>query len=214
MRMRKKVWAKPYLEKRSDVIVIDASANVGNWKKIIPGEKLHIEIGSGKGDYWVKMAALYANESWIGIEKSSDAAAVAIKKCPDNPANMRFINDDAQYLSDWFDENEVDVIHLNFSDPWPKKGHAKRRLTAKSFLEQYYRILSKEGIIIMKTDNSKLFEYSLLTFASEGWELIDVSVDFRRENHDEDVITEYEANFMEKGQSIYRGIWRKTEVTK
>jgi tRNA (guanine-N(7)-)-methyltransferase len=214
MRMRKKAWAKPYLEDRIDVIVVDASVNKGNWKSIVFGEKLHLEIGSGKGDYWVKMAANYPNDSWIGVEKSSDAAAVAVKKCGSNPTNMRFINDDAQYVCDWFGENEVDVIHLNFSDPWPKKGHAKRRLTATSFLQQYYRILADDGMVIMKTDNSKLFEYSLLMFAEGLWQLKEVSVDYRREVHDEDVITEYEANFMEQGQPIYRGIWQKMEVTK
>jgi len=209
MRMRKKVWAKPYLETRFDVMIEDVSKCKGDWKNILKYDKLHVEIGSGKGDYWVKMAKLYPEDGWIGIEKSTDAAAIAVRKCELDPVNMRFINDGAEIIGEWFDTCEVDYIHLNFSDPWHKKAHTKRRLTAVSFLKQYEDILSDDGMVVMKTDNSQLFEYSLLSFAQEKWQLIDVSVDFRRELHDEDVITEYEANFMAKGQPIYRGIWRK-----
>lgn len=102
----------------------------------------------------------------------------------------------------------MDVIHLNFSDPWPKKRYAKRRLSSASFLDQYKRILSRNGEIQMKTDNSALFEYSLIEFQNAGFKMVEVSVDYRREKHDEDAITEYEQKFISLGQPIYRCVWR------
>ena len=102
----------------------------------------------------------------------------------------------------------MDVIHLNFSDPWPKKRYAKRRLSSATFLDQYKRILSRNGEIQMKTDNSALFEYSLIEFQNAGFKMVEVSVDYRREKHDEDAITEYEQKFISLGQPIYRCVWR------
>ena len=101
------------------------------------------------------------------------------------------IQKDAANISEWFSAGEVDVIHLNFSDPWPKKRYAKRRLSSSQFLDQYAQILSDEGQIQMKTDNSSLFEYSLIEFQNAGYRMIEISVDYRRETHDEDVMTEY-----------------------
>ena len=100
------------------------------------------------------------------------------------------------------------MIHLNFSDPWPKKRYAKRRLSSATFLDQYKRILSRNGEIQMKTDNSALFEYSLIEFQNAGFKMVEVSVDYRREKHDEDAITEYEQKFISLGQPIYRCVWR------
>ena len=100
-------------------------------------------------------------------------------------------------------------LSFSFSDPWPKKRAHKKRLSNRKFIEQYAHILNENGEIQMKTDNSSLFEYSLLEFQNAGWFLWDVSVDFRRCEHAEDVITEYEHRFMEKGQPIYRAVWKK-----
>ncbi len=103
----------------------------------------------------------------------------------------------------------MDVIHLNFSDPWPKNRNAKRRLSADSFLRQYEKILKPDGELAMKTDNARLFEYSLLQFSKAGWPLLDASVDFRREDHPEDAMTEYESKFAAEGKPIYRAVWRR-----
>ena len=156
------------------------------------------------------MAHQHLDELWVAVEKSGDAAAIALKKSMDDTtANMKMIIDDASQITNWFDEKEIDRIHLNFSDPWPKKSHHKRRLTADSFLLSYKSLLKDEGSIVMKTDNKDLFEYSLVKFTNNGFLIEEASVDFRRNQHDEDAITEYENNFMNLGQPIYRAVFKK-----
>lgn len=209
MRMRKLKWAEPFLETQT-VIVRDCAAMAGKWRSLLNKEELHVEIGSGKGDYWIKMSELYPQAAWIGIEKNINVAAIALKKVEHSEhINRRFIVDDAQAIDTWFANDEVDVIHLNFSDPWPKKRASKHRLSHASFLKRYEKILKPEGKLIMKTDNAKLFEFSILEFQNNGWCLEEFSVDYRREVHDEDVITEYERRFMELNQPIYRAVWHK-----
>ncbi len=209
MRMRKLKWAEPFLEAQS-VIVRNCDEMAGQWRRLLNQEELHVEIGSGKGDYWIKMSELYPNAGWIGIEKNVNVAAIALKKVENSEhLNRRFIVDDAQAIDSWFAKDEVDVIHLNFSDPWPKKRASKHRLSHASFLRRYEQILKPEGKLIMKTDNVKLFEFSILEFQNNGWLLDEFSVDYRRDEHPEDVITEYEHRFMELNQPIYRAVWHK-----
>ncbi|MGB4626726.1 MAG: tRNA (guanosine(46)-N7)-methyltransferase TrmB [Erysipelotrichaceae bacterium] len=206
--MRKKPWAKDMIKKRTDCVISSPEILKGKWHSLGFGT-IVVEVGAGKGDYWIGMGEKNPDELWIAVEKNIDAAAMALKKslaC--TKENMKFIVDDANQIDLWFEDGEVDRIHLNFSDPWPKKAHTKRRLTYGTFLKRYEKILKKDGCIIMKTDNARLFEYSLVTFSENEWLLKDVSVDFRREVHDEDVITEYENNFMQLGQPIYRAIFQ------
>ena len=152
-------------------------------------------------------------EGWIGIEKEHNVAAVAVKKALAQPhEHMAFIAQDADQISTWFAPGEIDVIHLNFSDPWPKSGYAKRRLSHARFLKQYETLLNENGQVIMKTGNPKLFEFSLTEFSKENWLLCEVSVDFRRLPHPEDAITEYEQKFMDLGQPIYRAVWQKKAI--
>ncbi|NBL00053.1 MAG: tRNA (guanosine(46)-N7)-methyltransferase TrmB, partial [Erysipelotrichia bacterium] len=166
-------------------------------------------IGTGKGDYWIGMSDLYPDTLWVGIEKNESVAALAVRKSGEESENRCFIYGDAQAIDEWFAPHEVDVIHLNFSDPWPKNRTKKRRLSHPSFLKKYDTILKADGEIIMKTDNASLFEYSVLEFQENGYYLADFSVDFRRVEHDEDVISEYERKFMELGNPIYRAIWKR-----
>ena len=211
MRMRKLPWAEDFL-KEQDVVIKEPAALQGKWKETLKRDVLHLEIGCGKGDYWTKMALQYPEYGWIGVEKNNNVAALAVRKYTKQEkekAHMRFINDDAEQLASWFAEGEIQVIHLNFSDPWPKKRAHKKRLSNQKFIAQYAKILADDGEIQMKTDNSSLFEYSIIEFQNAGWFLHDFSVDFRRVAHDEDVITDYEHRFMEKGQPIYRAIWKK-----
>jgi len=209
MRMRKKPWAKDMIENRQDCVISSPEEMAGHWRDFAY-EDIVVEIGAGKGDYWIGMAHMYPQELWIAVEKCVDAAGIALKKSLENTAkNMKFIVDDAANIATWFKEKEVSRIHLNFSDPWPKKHHTKRRLTYGTFLNDYQKILRDDGVIVMKTDNAKLFEYSLVSFNENKWLLKEVSVDFRRDVHDEDTITEYEHNFMEKGQPIYRAVFGK-----
>ena len=209
MRMRKVKWAVEYLP-TSRLLVKEPSKLKGMWKAKLGKPFLHVEIGCGKGNYSIQMANLYPEEAFIAVEKNESAAGMAAQKMDDlsEKDNLCLIHEDATDISDWFKEGEVDVIHLNFSDPWPKKRYAKRRLSSASFLEQYKKILSKDGQIQMKTDNSSLFEYSVLEFLKAGFILEDLSVDYRRETHDEDAITEYEEKFIENGQPIYRSVWK------
>lgn len=211
MRMRNLAWANDFLKKQA-VVVKEPQCMVGIWANSLQKEKLHVEIGTGKGEYWINMAVLYPHIAWIGIEKNKNVAALAVRKYTQREQpleNVLFINGDAQELATWFNKAEIDVIHLNFSDPWPKKRAHKKRLTNPTFLKQYAYILKEDGEIHMKTDNSSLFEYSILEFQKEGWLVHDVSVDFRRTQHAEDAISEYERRFMSQNQPIYRAIWKK-----
>lgn len=212
MRMRKKPWAKEMIASRTDCVITKPEEMAGKWQSKANG-KVVVEIGSGKGDYWIGMAHKYPDELWIAVEKSEDATAIALKKClNDTLDNMKMIINDATDIKKWFAQNEVDRIHLNFSDPWPKKAHTKRRLTYGSFLDSYNYILKDDGLIVMKTDNVSLFEYSVPSFSQAGWLIKEMSVDYRRIEHNEDVITEYERNFMEKAQPIYRAVFMKKGV--
>ena len=207
MRMRKKKWADPYLEAHQDYISDNPSNNKGRWKQILGCDVLHLEIGMGKGSYLIQMAAMYPDEGWVGMEKDRSAAAVAARaklEGDQDISNNRMIAGDARNIPDWFAEKEVDVIHLNFSDPWPKKKYQKRRLSSAEFLEIYRTILSDNGKILMKTDNQDLFEDSVLYFMQNGFTLTDFSVNYRRKEHPEDAITEYESRFMAEGMPIYR----------
>ncbi len=208
MRVRKIKWAEEFLESQ-DVIIKDPSSMAGHWKEICHCDELHVEIGSGKGDYWIAMSQMYPQCGWIGIEKNHSVAAVALKKVENQMHdNRRFIVDDAKNISEWFAEKEIDVIHLNFSDPWPKKRNGKRRLTHANFLNLYKKMLNDDGKIIMKTDNRKLFEFSILEFQDQGFRCSEISLNFREEEHPEDAISEYESKFMAKGNPIYRGVWQ------
>lgn len=211
MRMRKLPWAEEYIE-NADVVLHDKEALKGKWKEALACDCLHVEIGSGKGDYWITMGNNHPHCGWVGIEKNTNVAALAVRKyqerklvCP----HMKFLHGDAEELENWFAQGEIDVLHLNFSDPWPKKRAHKKRLSHASFIERYHRVLQEKGEIQMKTDNSSLFEFSILQFQEAGWFLHDISVDYRRVAHDEDAITEYEARFLSLNQPIYRAVWKK-----
>lgn len=211
MRMRKLPWAEEYIKKAS-IVMKEPTENKGIWKQVLQSDELHVEVGTGKGDYWIGMADLYPNQAWIGIEKDVNVAALAVRKYMSTEhvnTHMAYVNQDAQAIGDWFAKGEIDVIHLNFSDPWPKKRAHKKRLSNRKFIEQYGDILSDSGEIQMKTDNVDLFQYSLLQFQEANWYLHEVYVDYRKQEHEEDVITEYEHRFMELGQPIFRAVWKK-----
>lgn len=172
-------------------------------------KKICIEIGMGKGDFISNMAKLNPDNIYIGIELSPQVLALAIKKLnrfeEENGLslkNLYFMSFDALKLLDYFSENQVDVLYLNFSDPWPKKRHTKRRLTYKDFLENYKKVLKKDGIIEFKTDNRGLFEYSLVSMQNFGMEFIEVYLDLHK-TEVFNVETEYEKKFSPFGP-IYK----------
>lgn len=211
MRMRKLAWAEDYL-KNSALVVAQPQELRGKWKQKLHTEELHVEIGCGKGDYLVEMSKMYPQAGWIGIEKDQSVAAIAARKydqTSDTLGNAMLVVGDAQDMESWFEPGEIDVLHLNFSDPWPKKRAHKKRLSHAAFIARYARLLPDQGAIRMKTDNTALFEFSLLQFQEGGWFLHEIHLDYRKECHEEDAITEYEQRFMDRNQPIYQAVWRK-----
>ncbi len=206
--MRKKKWAEPYLEEHTELVIPDPSLYRGKWRELLECSELHVEIGMGKGGYLNTMAAMYPEAGWVGIERDHSAAATAARKLIEDPVltgkNERMIAGDAAQLLEWFAPEEIDVIHLNFSDPWPKTYTHKRRLSSKKFLEMYRTVLKPDGVIRMKTDNKGLFEDSVIYFLQNGFTFTEFSVDYRRNEHPEDAITEYEQRFMDLGQPVYQ----------
>ena len=162
---------------------------------------LHIEIGMGKGNFILNMAINNPDINFIGIEKYSSVASVAIKKMMEyNLPNLRVIISDIMNLEELL-ENKVDVIYLNLSDPWPKDRHAKRRLTSPNFLKLYDKFFKGKNVIIQKTDNDNLFSYSVETIKNYGYEIEEISYDL----HNTDILnvmTEYEEKFSKQGVKI------------
>jgi tRNA (guanine-N7-)-methyltransferase len=173
------------------------------------GEKrpLYIEIGCGKGNFACGKAAANREVNFIAMEKVADVACLALEKAKsradERPDNLRFIIGDAKNLSEWFPDSCADGIYLNFSDPWPKAGHAKRRLTYRTFLELYRKLLKDGGALVLKTDNVGLFDFSLEEFEACGLEVEWFTRDLHNSEYNEgNVMTEYEANFSSQGFPI------------
>ena len=168
-------------------------------------QPIHIEVGSGKGRFVSEMAKRNPHINYIGIELQSSVIVVALDKALEaNVPNLQLLHVNGGEVTDYFEENEVDQIYLNFSDPWPKKKHAKRRLTHETFLKAYETVLKPQGEIHFKTDNRGLFEYSLVSFSEYGMILKQVWLDLHKEDIPWNVMTEYEEKFSAKGNPIYR----------
>lgn len=178
----------------------------GKWNEIFNNNHpLHIEVGTGKGQFIIGMAKKYPNINFIGIELQESVIVSALDRLIEAELpNVKLININAKDLENYFDKNEVSRIYLNFSDPWPKKRHTKRRLTYQSFLNIYENILIDGGEIHFKTDNRGLFEYSLVSFSQYGLTLNFVSLDLHQSDFEDNIMTEYEEKFSKKGNPIYR----------
>lgn len=206
MRLRNKPWAQEKIDNHPQIVVSNPEATKGNWMEAFGNQQpLHIEIGSGKGRFITEMAKANPDINYIGIEvyKSVLVAALDYAIEADLP-NLKLLNVNANDLEKFFDKNEVDRIYLNFSDPWPKTRHEKRRLTYKSYLKMYGNILKKDGEIHFKTDNQGLFEYSLVSFSAYGMLLKYISLDLHNSGFEGNIMTEYEQKFSAKGNRIYR----------
>jgi tRNA (guanine-N7-)-methyltransferase len=206
MRLRHKPWAQEKIEQYPQYVVANPEMHKGKWHE--PFEKkqpLHIEIGTGKGRFITEMAKAHPDINYIGIEVYKSVIVDALDKLieADLP-NLKLLNIDASDLERLFAKNDVDRIYLNFSDPWPKTRHEKRRLTYKSFLKLYENILKDAGEIHFKTDNQSLFEYSLMSFSQYGLLLKYLSLDLHHSDFEGNIMTEYEQKFSEKGNRIFR----------
>ena len=167
---------------------------------------IHVEVGSGKGAFVSGMAKQNPAINYIGIDIQKSVLSYALDKVLEvgAPLISKLLWVDGSDLTDYFEDGEIDRLYLNFSDPWPKKRHEKRRLTYKTFLDTFKRILPENGEIHFKTDNRGLFEYSLVSFSQYGMKLNGVWLDLHASDFEGNVMTEYEQKFSNKGQVIYR----------
>ena len=177
--------------------------NINNWHKIFSNNNpINIEIGIGKGDFIIENALKYPNINFIGIEKYDSVIVRAIQKSNELELNnLKIIRMDAINLANIFNK-EIDTIYLNFSDPWPKDRHAKRRLTSPIFLNIYDKVFKNDNKIIMKTDNINLFNYSIETLKKHGYKITYQTNDLHKENTIDNIMTEYEKKFTKKGIRI------------
>lgn len=204
MRVRRKKHGAERLEKCSayalSTPITDFNEVFGN------GNDIHIEIGCGKGNFICANAKKFPNTNFIAIERVSDVLVVCAEKiAADELNNVRFICADAHSLAELFPHHSIKRIYLNFSDPWPKKGYAKRRLTHSGFLEIYKQLLTADGELFFKTDNSQLFDFSLEQLEENGFKLRAITRDLHSSQYVTDnIMTEYEQNFVNAGIKINR----------
>ena len=208
MRVKHKKWADPLITAHPEMMVTNADDWKGKWQqRFAKPQPIHLEVGMGKGQFIIGMAKAHPEFNFIGLEIQRTVAAIALKKAlSENPLpNLQLICGDGEDLNTFFEPHEIDQLYLNFSDPWPKKRHTKRRLTYKTFLANYQEILKAQGAIELKTDNMGFFEFSLQSMNNFGMHFDGVWLDLHnREEGEHNVETEYEQKFAAKGQPIYK----------
>lgn len=209
MRLRNITGADVYIE-QSEFVVRDFKGQKGNWKAVFMNENpIHIEVGMGKGRFLMDLAALNPDINYVGIEMYSSVLLRAVQKMEENTLeNLRFIRMDAREIEEVFDKEEVDKIYLNFSDPWPKDRHAKRRLPSRQFLARFNNILKEDGNLEFKTDNKDLFDFAVEEVEPAGWKIDAITYDLHNDEkmNQGNVMTEYEEKFSSKGNPIYKYI--------
>lgn len=198
---REEIQSNPYCIK-------DPASYKGYWHNLFQNQNpIYIEIGMGKGQFLMKLAKLNPDINFIGIEKYSSVLLRALQKMEEDPLpNLFFIRMDAEEIAETFAFPEVKRIYLNFSDPWPKDRHAKRRLTSRQFLARYEQFLSGDGTIEFKTDNDDLFAFSLTEVKEAGWKLNAVTFDLHNDTelNNGNIMTEYEERFSSQGNPIHK----------
>ena len=217
MRLRNIPGAKDAIAE-SIYVIQNPQENKGNWDKVFPQHQpVHLEVGMGKGRFLMDMAKLHPEINYIGIEMYDSVLLRAIQKKEalaeegQELSNLKFMRMDARLLPEVFEKGEVSRIYLNFSDPWPKARHAKRRLTSRQFLTRYDQILVPEGKVEFKTDNRELFEFSLEEVKDAGWNLDAFTFDLHHDAQmsEGNVMTEYEEKFSSMGNPICKMIIRR-----
>lgn len=209
MRLRNIPGANEAVE-NSEFCIMEPTEHKGNWKTFLGNDNpIHIEIGMGKGRFLMNLASLNPDINYIGIERYTSVLLRAVQKMNENPLpNVHFLCVDAATLPEIFGAEEVDRIYLNFSDPWPKDRHAKRRLPSRQFLARFDQILKPEGRLSFKTDNRDLFDFAVEELEPAGWKAEVITYDLHA---DEvlcagNVMTEYEEKFSSKGNPICKYI--------
>lgn len=199
----------------SEYCILDYTEHKGHWHEIFGNNNpIAMEIGMGKGRFLMDLAALHPDINYIGVERYGSVLYRALQKMDENPlANVRFLCINAEILPEIFEAGELDQIYLNFSDPWPKDRHAKRRLTSREFLARYDQILKKDGHLEFKTDNRPLFDFSLEEVKEAGWNLDAYTYDLHHDDkmNEGNIMTEYEEKFSSIGNPICKMIISRDE---
>ncbi|MER2059945.1 MAG: tRNA (guanosine(46)-N7)-methyltransferase TrmB [Niallia sp.] len=206
MRLRHKPWAKDKLSAYPQYVIQNPEDWKGKWDQAFSQNgPIHIEIGTGKGRFITEMAKANPSINYIGVELQESVIVSALDRLIEAEVpNLKLMNMNAEKLTEYFEKGEVNRVYLNFSDPWPKTRHEKRRLTYKTFLASYESVLGNQGEIHFKTDNQGLFEYSLKSFSEYGMLLRYVSLDLHNSDYEGNIMTEYEEKFSNRGNRIYR----------
>lgn len=194
----------------SDLVIKDVESLKGKWREFWGNDKeIHIEVGMGKGKFMMGMAKAHPDINYIGIEMYSSVLYRAVQKLELEPLeNLRYILLDAKDIANVFEKGEVDRIYLNFSDPWPKDRHAKRRLPSRQFLARFDQILKEGGVIEFKTDNKDLFAFAEEEVEPAGWKILEITYDLHNDEKmvEGNIMTEYEEKFSSMGNPIYKYI--------
>lgn len=206
MRLRHKPWAKDKLSAYPQYVIQSPEDWKGKWDQAFSQKgPIHIEIGTGKGRFITEMAKVNPSINYIGVELQESVIVSALDRLIEAEVpNLKLMNMNAEKLAEYFEKGEINRVYLNFSDPWPKTRHEKRRLTYKTFLASYESVLDNQGEIHFKTDNQGLFEYSLKSFSEYGMLLKYVSLDLHNSDYEGNIMTEYEEKFSNRGNRIYR----------
>lgn len=189
----------------SSYVIMNPSLCKGNWQKVFGNNnQICVEIGVGKCSFIYEMARKNSDVNYVGIERIDTVLALGVKEISKYPKlnNLLLVNYDAMKIDDLFC-HEVDTLYLNFSDPWPKKRHEKRRLTNFRFLKKYDIMFLSDRKVVFKTDNEGLFEYSVISLSNYGYKIIDLSLDLHKREDYNNIMTEYEKKFSSKGCKIY-----------
>lgn len=196
----------------SECVIPEENECAGRWSEIFRNEQpIHIEIGTGKGRFLMELAGLHQEINYVGIEKYSSVLLRAVQKMEEEPLpNVRFIRMEAEHILRCFEKGEVERIYLNFSDPWPKERHAKRRLVSREFLDRYRVILKKDGRLEFKTDNRDLFDFGVEQTEPAHWEIMEITYDLHHDKkmNEGNIMTEYEERFSSRGNPICKYIIR------
>jgi tRNA (guanine-N7-)-methyltransferase len=206
MRLRNKPWAEDEIRAHPRLVVPQPQEWKGRWHSFFKNDQpIHIEVGTGKGRFVSEMAKAHPELNYIGVELQTSVILGALEKAVQaNVPNLCLFNQNVDDLLDFFEPGELRRVYINFTDPWPKNRHEKRRLTYRSFLEKYHQLVGGGGEIHLKTDNEELFEYSLNSFSDYSCRLKQITFNLHKSDFQGNIMTEYEEKFSSKGMKIYR----------
>lgn len=214
MRLRGRKGIRESLEQQQELVILDPRQYKGKWSELFGNDyPIHVEFGMGKGQFISQMSHKHQNINFIGVDMYDElirrgtekAAAAWAEEGVDTPPNLKLALANVEYAEEVFAPGELEVIYLNFSDPWPKAKHARRRLTHPRFLDKYKQLLNEKGQLNLKTDSRTLFEFSLNSFADFGLQMTNISLDLHRDGSpDWNVMTEYESKFVNQDVNIHR----------